>query len=270
MDISWQEYKVEVSGQLERPRAVIYRGQVNSDWELSSTIHRTGQLPSHSDFLIYFESILPFVQEPVEAWDGLRRNLSDPAQLAEFLAFLQHHGFPTPLLDWTFSPYIAAYFAFEGVNHFAPQYEKVAIYSFNQQEWSKTFKQTYDWKEKEGHVTFLNPTYRGNPKQMLQQGTFMFTNRVNIEEHILHNEKYEGQFLNKYEISVKERGRVFKELNAMNITALQLNPSMESVCKKSYEEICANLQMGLSPKEFKALLESLSAIKTNKQGPEKG
>ncbi|MCK5479069.1 MAG: FRG domain-containing protein [Methylococcales bacterium] len=209
-------------------------------------------------FLFIFESILPFVQEPVEAWDGSRRNLDDPFQLAEFLAFLQHNGFPTPLLDWTFSPYIAAYFAFEGVDHFLPKNEKVAIYSFNQAEWQNSYKQTYDWKEKEPHVTCLNPTYRGNRKQMLQQGTFLFTNQGNIERHILHNEKQEGQFLQKYEISVKERGKVFKELNAMNITAMQLVPSMESVCKMAFEKICTNLQMGLSPNEFKEILEKMS------------
>ena len=270
MDISWEDFKVEASTQLENDRAFIFRGQGNSDWVLSTTIHRTGQLPTHNNFLTYFESILPFVQEPIEAWDGSRRNLDDPFQLAEFLAFLQHHGFPTPLLDWTYSPYIAAYFAFEGINHFAPQYEKVAIYSFNQAEWLKTYKQTYDWKVEEPHVTLLNPTYRGNPKQMLQQGTFLFTNQANVEGHITHNEKHEGQFLHKYELSVKERAKVFKDLNAMNITAMQLAPSMESVCKMAYDKICTNLQMGLSPAEFKALLESLSANKEIQPTPENG
>ena len=227
MDVKWEEFKAVASTQLEKHRAFIYRGQVNSEWSLSTTVHRTGQLPNHNDFLTYFESILPVVQEPIETWDGSRRDLNDPLQLANFLAFLQHHGFPTSLLDWTFSPYIAAYFAFEGINHFAPQYEKIAIYSFNQEEWLKTYKQTYDWRDEEPHVTLLNPTSRGNPKQMLQQGTFLFTNQANVEAHILHNEKEQGQFLQKYELAVTERAKVFKELMAMNITAMQLAPSME-------------------------------------------
>lgn len=261
MVVTWDEYKVAVSSQMENYRQFIYRGQANSEWVLSTTIHRTKKIPTHNDFLIYFENILPFVQEPVEAWDGSRRDLSNPAHLAGFLAFLQHHGFPTPLLDWTYSPFIAAYFAFEGVNHFSPQYESVAIYAFNQEEWLKTYKQIYDYEVNEAHVTLLNPTYRGNPKQMFQQGTFTFTNQPNIEDHIQHNETFSGQFLQKYEISVKERTKVFKELNAMNITAMQLDPSMESVCKKAFEELCASLEMGLSPNEFKELLESMSANK---------
>ncbi len=270
MDISWEDFKKEATSQLDKRRAYIFRGQSNFEWTLSTTIHRTGQLPTHNDFLTYFQTILPFVQEPVEAWDGSRRDLSDPSQLAEFLAFLQHNGFPTPLIDWTFSPYIAAYFAFEGINHFSPQNEKVAIYSFHQEAWLNTFKQTYDWEIEEPHVTVLQPNYRGNPKQMLQQGTFIFTNQPNVESHIRHNENDERLFLHKYEISVKERGKVFKELNAMNISAMQLAPSMESVCKKAFEEICTGLQMGLSPKEFNELIESMTANKSLKNDAASG
>ena len=56
----------------------------------------------------------------------------------------------------------------------------------------------------------------------------------------------------------------------MNITAMQLMPCMESVCKMAYEKICSSLQMGLSPGEFKALLESMSANNEIQPTPESG
>lgn len=38
-----------------------------------------------------------------------------PADLWSVMALAQHHGIPTRLLDWSWDPYIAAYFAAEGV-----------------------------------------------------------------------------------------------------------------------------------------------------------
>ena len=36
-----------------------------------------------------------------------------PADQLEWLSWMQHFGAPTQLLDFTYSPYVAVYFAFE-------------------------------------------------------------------------------------------------------------------------------------------------------------
>jgi hypothetical protein len=44
----------------------------------------------------------------------------------DFLVYLRHHGFPSPLLDWTASPYIAAYFAYVE----RTSAERVAVFAY--------------------------------------------------------------------------------------------------------------------------------------------
>ncbi len=235
--------------EIQDRKNLIYRGQSNSAWFLTTSLHRTKLITTTEDFLFYFRTLIPEIQEQVEAWDGTRRDLSNPIDMAQFLAFLQHNGFPTPLLDWTFSPYIAAYFALEGVDQFEPQSDEVAIYSFNQQLWSNYYKPNYNFDDPAQHVTLLRPTFRGNHKQMLQQGVFWFTNTQDPEAHIRINEKNGMHFLTKYTISVKERPVIMRDLELMGVTAIQLSPGIESVCKKAFESIKTRLTVGPSPAE---------------------
>lgn len=244
MKVSWAEYKQIVANDLELDGAVIYRGQRRSNWGLVSSVHRTALVRSIADLKGYADYMLPQVHDALEAWVGRSWNLKDALGLAEFLAFVQHNGFPTPLLDWTQSPFIAAYFAFEGVNHFDPQTEDVAIFAFNQQAWRSAFVQVYDFADFTPHVSVLRPRQVGNHKLAVQQGCFTVTNVLDVEDHIRLNETPERRYLTKYELDVRERPRVIRELSLMGVSAIQLTPSVEAVCKKALEDL-----IGLVPME---------------------
>ncbi|MGD8113240.1 FRG domain-containing protein [Vibrio sp. TRT 17S01] len=246
MKLSWNEYKYKVNDNLLSGKYV-YRGQANSNWKLTTSLHRTGLVNRVEDLISYFEFVVPSVQEKVEAWDGTRRNLSNPNELAQFVSFLQHNGYPTPLLDWSYSPYIAAFFAFDGVNHFEPNSEFISIYQFNAADWIAKFKQIDDYKHEKEHVSVLAPTIRGNHKQMLQQGLFTYTNCVDVEGHIKDHELNGQNYLTKYEIPVSERVLAIRDLALMGITMTQLAPSVESVCKAHFNEVSTKFAVGLEP-----------------------
>lgn len=104
---SWKDFKeIALNSKLEW----IYRGQSNSRWNLSTTLERSKIQINFDDFekeLLYeFRKGAKFYLNQTEI----------PTSSIEWIAMLQHYGAPTRLLDFTKSPYIAAYFAFEELN----------------------------------------------------------------------------------------------------------------------------------------------------------
>lgn len=64
-----------------------------------------------------------------------------------------------------------------------------------------------------------------------------------IELHIKAHENHVTQkYLEKYILKVSERPRIISELSLMGISAVQLMPSVESVCKKALNDL-----IGLHP-----------------------
>ena len=92
-----------------------FRGVLDS-WPLETTIERAAgdwgielsELPRlERDLIQEFRRSLP---------TELRANApQDSDDYLGYLALMQHHGAPTRLLDWSYSPFVAAYFALEAL-----------------------------------------------------------------------------------------------------------------------------------------------------------
>jgi hypothetical protein len=230
-EMDWNQFKEHATG-LE-PARFVFRGQGNNRWKLRTSFHRTGRANLHR-----------FMRQDVSAlyrhMTGLaphRFNLENSLDYAAFLALVQHHGYPTPLLDWTLSPFIAAYFAFKNAKpRELPEADKVRLHVLDTIKWNSMFEKAQVLAPAFLYMTILEPLALNNPRVLPQQGLFAVTNVDDLEKYIADREmERETTFLTAIDISISERPKVMKELALMGINAGSLFPGLDGACEQLKE-----------------------------------
>ena len=108
----------------------MFRGQENSTWSLVPSLCRFGK--NTGEISLEEISLMVFKNRAKEYPEVLSYN---PKTTFEWLYIMRHYGVPTRLLDWTFCPYIAGFFAFHYLDPFSPD-ASCAIWAINK-EWCK-------------------------------------------------------------------------------------------------------------------------------------
>jgi FRG domain len=151
-------------------------------------------------------------------------DLSNRFDYAAFLNLAQHHGYPTPILDWTQSPFVAAYFAFKDLrkgNFGADQ--KVRVLILDAREWNKN-ERARVLMPGFLHMTMLEPLPIDNPRVLPQQSISSVTNVDDLETYVAKS------YLSAIDLPVSERQIVMQELALMGITAGSLFPGLDGAC----------------------------------------
>jgi hypothetical protein len=167
-------------------------------------------------------------------------DLRDPIQNAAFFHLVQHHGYPTPLLDWTYSPFVAAYFAYHPVKSLdgvgTSGDRKVRIFVFDKLQWCLDFAQITNMSARWQHFSILEPAAIENERMVPQQALSSFTTVDDIETYIRSKEEISGKlYLEVIDLPLRERDHVIRELRLMGITQGSLFPGLDGACEELRE-----------------------------------
>jgi hypothetical protein len=153
----------------------------------------------------------------------------------EWWALAQHNGMATPLLDWTESPFVALYFAFE--SEIAPPGAKRAVWAVS----GNTDKKKHSGHLGDVHniIQFIRPMQDENARLVSQSALFT---RVPLGETVdtwisnIYANQTSSAPLIKIVIPNTDRSGCLRTLNKMNINHLSLFPDLFGAaehCNKS-------------------------------------
>ena len=208
--------------------SLLFRGHGNSTWELKTTLERA--TPNQFSLIDYYR-IIRRIQPKLEtlagmewetptvsdyaAWTRSLKPASEGKLLAvPYLAYLRHHGFPSPLLDWTRSPYIAAFFAFR-------QFEKCATYAsiWTYLEWANSHKSATTGQPE---IRGVGPRFSVHKRHFMQQSEYTVCTADHNEavyyarhQDVFGRDDDDQDLLWKFNIPMRERAKVLMHLTQL-------------------------------------------------------
>ncbi|WP_277587543.1 FRG domain-containing protein [Psychrobacillus antarcticus] len=234
----------------------IFRGQSNSEWDLQNSLYREilsfngvsdNEQCKHIENKMYKE-----FQSSSHLYSDMKVREPEEEEASSFLRYkldhfsiMQHYGAPTRLIDWTYSPYIATFFALDGAT------KDFAIYSLNVKELESYNKKqlgiNYTHRKNSIFWGKLNHTsdfvfsfdpIQKNERIRKQQGLFLVPSVINktiyeilFQYGIKNGELNDKLVALKFVIKSENINEYWHKLKQMNITHETIYPGFDGFCK---------------------------------------
>ena len=223
--LSYSLFRDRVAEDIETENWV-YRGHADKAWSLRSAYARFCDREGIEFSLSRFKLMLGLF---IDKASDLTGKDCTAMGLCEQIAFAQHHGLPTPFLDWTESPYIALYFAVsEQILNLSPEHQG-------------TMK---IWALRVNQMKLVNPVLDLEDNQLdfaLVRSKIFYSRRVHRQAGCFSYLGFPGDLYEQrrnYDVDIKwydisgDPYSILRELNLMGIGAANLFDDADGVAKE--------------------------------------
>jgi FRG domain len=193
---------------------LVFRGQADSRWALLPTLDRVKKYGSTAERELQLSQLISQFRQQARSLVSDLRPVAD----LEWELLGRHHGLPTSVLDFTRSPYVAAYFAFAEVS--PSDSTHASIWVFNRDRFDRDPAPQIDIVDDEEQIRF-------NPRAQEQQGLFLKMKEVGPLEAVIPG------CLERHDIPTgpEHRATALSTLDAMLITARSLFRDLDGAAR---------------------------------------
>jgi len=228
--IRWKDFKNKITEYANGD--YVFRGQ-GIPLALKTSFHRQGRYVLRK----YLNQDIKKLHRSLSSITSHFFDINVPDQNGAFINLLQHHGYPTPLLDWTYSPYVAAYFAFREKTINRGDYDNVRVFILNLKKWQLYCPPVMYLDAPFPHLSVMEFITIGNNRAVPQQALTTLTNLDDIERYInLVEQETEDSLLTAIDIPYNQRKEALRELSYMGISAGSLFPGIDGICEELREK----------------------------------